>query len=397
MSTRRRLMFCLGAMRVTLSYLTPTEQVYMQSLSHWWYDVGVGRVQAHLVIRKPKNHYNKILKLGSTPARTEYLVTSKRDNNSLCRVTNLSKAESKKEYVKIVKQISSGLRHPNLCRFIEMFKTRKQDVCLVKEFSEGDITLKEEFDRRSILRSTTPEKAFFTEKELLKMIVQICLGVKYILGELPSNGPVKCAEITIQDVYLSKSGLVKLGNPFEAINLSDESKVNEYFQRYQKEQRLSSTPPEQVSNKHGTPISPAKVAVWQLGVILYEMATLTKLFSTNKNLFENIDMLIHCKYQPLDQVSGLRGRYSHQMSHAIAMMLTAEPSKRASIDQILKLPCMAGPLKAVLASEAFIKACNKNVISVDKEAFRDFKFGINQDIELPQIEREAPLAIRRNV
>lgn len=79
------------------------------------------------------------------------------------------------------------------------------------------------------------------------MIVQICLGVKFILDKLPSDCQVKCAEISVKNVYLSQSGLVKIYEPFEAVNSSSESSLDEYFAKYQQDKRLSSTAPEQVN------------------------------------------------------------------------------------------------------------------------------------------------------
>lgn len=110
-------MFSLGAMLVTLSYLTPREQVYMQSLNHWWYKIGVGRVQASLPIRKLPNRYHKIQKLKETPSKKEYLVKSTQDG-SLAKFTIFSKEESRKKHLLEVKSVCLRLRHPNLCRLI---------------------------------------------------------------------------------------------------------------------------------------------------------------------------------------------------------------------------------------------------------------------------------------
>lgn len=91
------------------------------------------------------------------------------------------------------------------------------------------------------------------------MLVQLCLGVKYVIDNLPSDSPVKCAEITLSDVYLSQSGLVKIYEPFQA--LSNQSLMNDQFARYQ-QGKLSSVAPEQINPKATVPITQEKVLVW---------------------------------------------------------------------------------------------------------------------------------------
>ena len=45
---------CFSAMRVTMSFLDPLEQLWMQLICKWYYDIGAGRVQRSIRVFRTK-------------------------------------------------------------------------------------------------------------------------------------------------------------------------------------------------------------------------------------------------------------------------------------------------------------------------------------------------------
>ena len=49
-----RVLQSFSAMRVTMSYLGPHEQLWMQQICKWFYDIGAGRVQTSITMIRTK-------------------------------------------------------------------------------------------------------------------------------------------------------------------------------------------------------------------------------------------------------------------------------------------------------------------------------------------------------
>ena len=89
--------------------------------------------------------YKRIKLLGEGAFGKAYLVECLKDG-SLCAIkqvdlNNMPEAE-KRDTLKEAK-ILEALKHPNIIRFREVYKTRKGKLCIVMDYADGKTLLKE--------------------------------------------------------------------------------------------------------------------------------------------------------------------------------------------------------------------------------------------------------------
>lgn len=105
--------------------------------------------------------------------------------------------EERRDTLKEAK-ILECLNHPNIIKFREVYKTRKGKLCIVMDFADGgDLSLKIS-ERKGRL---------FPENVVLDWFVQVCLAIKHV-----HDRKVLHRDLKSQNVFLSKTGMVKLGD-----------------------------------------------------------------------------------------------------------------------------------------------------------------------------------------
>lgn len=140
-------------------------------------------------------------------------------------------------------------------------------------------------------------------------------------------------DLKSQNVFLTKNGLVKIGDFGIAKCLS---------YTLEKAKTVVGTPyylsPEIVENR---PYS-FKSDIWSLGVLLYEMACLRMPFdaSTLPMLYNKI---VRGVYTPVSSV------YSKDLRSLISMMLDVDSEKRPSINDILRMPYLKSRIRNFLS------------------------------------------------
>lgn len=221
-------------------------------------------------------------------------------------------------------KILERLQHPNVIRFHEVYRTRKNKLCIVMEYADGgDLAGKIESLRE-----------FMPESLVLDYFVQICLGVKHV-----HDRKIVHRDLKSQNIFLKKTGEVKLGDFGIA-------KVMTHTQEHARS--VVGTPyylsPEIVQNR---PYS-FKSDIWALGVLLYEMCALRLPFHAT-SIHGLAVTIMKGKYPPLP------AGFSREVQDLIASLLTLDPLQRPSIDKVLTASVLEPRIRKFLDADVYQK------------------------------------------
>jgi len=227
-------------------------------------------------------------------------------------------SQEKKETLQEAK-ILEALDHPNIIRFREVYKTKKSKLHIVMDYADGG-------DLGARIKSQRGRN--FSEDQILDWFTQICLGMKHI-----HDRKILHRDIKAQNIFLTKSGMVKIGDLGIARVLS---KTNECVKT------MVGTPyylsPEIVQNK---PYN-FKSDVWALGVLLYELCALKPPFDGTS--LHMLGMRITRGNYP-----ALPRSCSVKLQNLVKMMLATSTHKRPSIYQILKQEIVQNRIQSFLS------------------------------------------------
>ena len=199
----------------------------------------------------------------------------------------------------------SKLRHPNIIKFKEIIKDKKNDYYhIIMEYAD-DGDLNEKIKTR---------KTFFQEDIILNYFIQICLGLKYI-----HEHKIIHRDLKTQNIFITKKKEIKLGDFGIAKNLK---------KTLDKAHTIIGTPyyfsPELINNE---PYD-YKTDIWSLGIVLYELCCLKLPFQGN-NIAQLSMKILKGSYSPLPN------NYSNDIKVLVKKMLNVNKNKRPSIIDIL--------------------------------------------------------------
>jgi serine/threonine protein kinase len=214
-------------------------------------------------------------------------------------------------------QVLASLHAPNIVEYVESFQERGC-FYIVMEFADGgDLAQKIERCRRSL----------FSEAEVLHDFIQIFLAIKYT-----HDRKIIHRDLKAENVFLMKDGTVKLGD-FGIARVLEHT--------FQLCRTQIGTPyylsPEICEGKNYN----SKTDIWSLGCILYELRTLKHPFDA-ANMNGLLMVIIRGRYQPIPMT------YSKDLRGLLARMLTKDPSKRPSMNQVLGLAFIKARLTSFL-------------------------------------------------
>jgi NIMA (never in mitosis gene a)-related kinase len=163
----------------------------------------------------------------------------------------------------------------------------------------------------------------FTEDQVLGYFVQIAIAIKYI-----HDRRILHRDLKTQNIFLTKSGTVKLGDFGIA--------------------RVLERTLQMCRTQIGTPyyLSPEmcegrmynnKTDIWSLGCVLYELCTLRHAFDA-RNLNQLVVNIVRGKHPPISS------SFSAGLRNLVDRMLRKDPAERPSIDEILGMPQIRGRL-----------------------------------------------------
>jgi NIMA (never in mitosis gene a)-related kinase len=229
--------------------------------------------------------------------------------------------ESRKEVA-----VLSQMKHPNIVSYSESFE-EGGNLYIVMDYCDGGDLYKKINDQKG--------KAF-TEDQIMDWFVQLCLAVKHV-----HDRKILHRDIKSQNIFLTKTGIVKLGDFGIARVLKNTVELA---------RTCIGTPyylsPEICENR---PYN-NKSDIWALGCVLYELATLKHAFEAG-NMRNLVLKIIRGSFPPVS------AKYSRDLRNLIDMMLRRNPRDRPSVNAVLRMPLMKSRihrfLTDTLVSEEF--------------------------------------------
>lgn len=237
---------------------------------------------------------------------------------------NLTEDEKKEAYIEA--KILERLDHPNIIRFIEVFRCSKPFASLniVMDYADGG-------DLQAKIKA---QKKSFPESQVLDWFTQICLAIKHIHDKKILHRDLKSGNI-----FLTKDGKIKLGDFGIAKCLNNTN---------DKAKTLVGTPyylsPEIVQDK---PYS-FKSDVWSLGILLYEMTMLKMPFEATSLPMLSLK-IIRGNYSPISST------VSKDLKNLIQSLIQVEIKNRPSIYEILRNPMIKSRIQNFLNESEYIK------------------------------------------
>ena len=235
--------------------------------------------------------------------------------------------------------ILGKLDHPNIIKFFEVFdsKVPKHALNIVTEYADGG-------DLSEKIKSQNNKP--FSESEILDYFTQICLALKHIHEKKIIHRDLKSGNI-----FLMQNGLVKLGDFGIAKNFQN---------TMDKAKTMVGTPyylsPEILENKPDD----SKSDIWSLGVLLYEMMTFKMPFNANSLPMLSVKIM-RGNYTPLPSV------YTKDLREIVSKCLMVVPSRRPSIQEILRMPIIQNRIKNFLDEIQYNKEFSKTIAKKYKE------------------------------
>lgn len=251
--------------------------------------------------------------------------------------------KEKEEALKEV-DVLSRMKHPNIITYHQSFE-ENNNLYIVTDYCDGG-------DLYSKIRSRNG--IFFPEDQILDWFVQICLAVKHV-----HDRKILHRDIKTQNIFLTKSGIAKLGDFGIARVLSNTSDLAK---------TCIGTPyylsPEICENK---PYN-NKSDVWSLGCVLYELATLKHAFEA-KNIKNLVMKIIKVSLPPISDV------YSYELKNLLHSIFKRNPHERPSVNAILRKPIIIkrickfldeAKIKEEFKESLNFKNCNKSASNSPK-------------------------------
>ena len=261
-------------------------------------------------VQSSMSDFEIICELGRGSFGTVYKVKRRTDNNiyALKKVyLNQLKPKEKENSLNEIRILAS-INNKNIVQYKESFFDRINNcLCLVMEYAEcGDLEKKISIRQRKNL--------YFSEFEILNMIIQIIKGLKSLHDYKIMHRDIKSANI-----FLFNDNIVKIGD----LNVSKILKNNLHNTQ-------TGTPyyasPEVWDNKSYD----FKSDIWSLGCLIYEICSLKAPFrgTSMKIVYDKVMKGI---YDPIPKI------YSRALSGIVYICLQTNPINRPTCAQLLNI------------------------------------------------------------
>lgn len=224
-------------------------------------------------------------------------------------------------------KILSKLQHPYIVGYKDSFVDSKYLYIIMEYADRGDL-----FDQ---IKKQKMTGRLFPEAQIWEWFVQICLALKHVHDRKILHRDIKSQNVFMVTDKRTGKLLAKLGDFGIARVLQgtmDLARTAIGTPYYLSPEIAESKP---YSNKSD---------VWSMGVMLYELCTFNHAFDA-QNMKGLVLKILRGQYSPISS------QYSGNMREMISRMLMKDPSKRPSINQILKLPFLQEYIRMALPSE----------------------------------------------
>lgn len=278
--------------------------------------------------------YIRVKLLGEGAFGKAYLCEHKREK-ILCVIKevnlNCMSKEERDETIKEAK-ILEVLKHPNIVKFKEVFKTKKGKLCIVMDFADGgDLArkLKEAGGR------------LLPEQQIIDWFTQICLALKHV-----HDRKILHRDLKTQNIFLTKKNIIKLGD-FGIARVLKHTR--------EKARTMVGTPyylsPEILESK---PYS-FKSDIWSLGVILYELCALRPPFDGD-SIHALALKIVRGVFSPISSI------YSKELRKLLSQLLNTNPDQRPTVHQILETPIITRSIRAFLSESTRLKEFSHTIL-----------------------------------
>eukprot|EP00117_Sycon_ciliatum_P035376 scpid15443/ scgid1913/ Serine/threonine-protein kinase Nek4; Never in mitosis A-related kinase 4; Serine/threonine-protein kinase 2; Serine/threonine-protein kinase NRK2 len=215
-------------------------------------------------------------------------------------------------------KLLAKLHHPNIVSYKESFQDSGGVLHIVMGYCAGG-------DLYTHLREKVT--GHLDEQQIMDWFVQITLALDHL-----HRHNILHRDLKTQNIFLSKSMLIKVGDLGIARVLEDENDMA---------MTVIGTPyymsPELFANK---PYS-FKSDIWSCGCVVYEMATLKRAFGARN--YQGLAMkVIQGKTPPVPDTC------SKELGSTIRAMLSQRPSRRPSAEELLRLPFIKTAIRSYL-------------------------------------------------
>lgn len=261
----------------------------------------------------------------------------------------IMKPRSLREQKEALREVEAlnRLSHPNITRLHQVIREEGY-TCLILELGVGGELFERVMDCGKI-----------PEGEARVLFRQILSGVQYMHANLVAHRDLKP-----ENLLLDEYGNIKISD----FGLSNIIKPGKLFSTWCGSPVY--TPPEVVLRQQYNGIA---MDIWSLGVILYVMVTGGMPWRLESNVVKNIDDLIEGNYDIPDFLN-----VSKDCKELIGMMLVADGTKRASLEQLMNHKWTCAGFEGAPAS--FIEP--KPLVNVINEnAFAQLE-GLGYDLEV---------------
>ena len=236
---------------------------------------------------------------------------SRASENQLIVVKEISFRRLSKQEQELAKketEILSLLNHPNIIGYFGSF-LEDQKFHILMDYADGG-------DLGEQIASASDKHENFSEEKIMNWFIQICFALQHI-----HEKKILHRDIKTQNVFLTKKGIVKLGD-FGIAKMLDQT--NSFA-------KTSIGTPFYLSPEicEGRPYN-AKSDIWSLGCVLYELCTLDKPF--NSNCINGLIIKIISK-----KPSPIPSCYSKNLQQLVDKLLLKKPAMRPNINQILRI------------------------------------------------------------
>ncbi|KAK8870462.1 hypothetical protein M9Y10_008344 [Tritrichomonas musculus] len=274
------------------------------------------------------NKYQIIRSLGSGAAGTVHLARDKVTNQQLAiKEINIESKDSLNHTLNEIENMKK-LQHPNIVRYHNSYQEGNK-LYIVMEYIDGGDLASYIADRNT---------RFLTEDVILRIFIQIVLGLRYI-----HEHKIVHRDLKPQNIFITRVGVVKIGDFGVSRSLDRSSELMK---------TLVGTPyylsPEIWNHE---PYN-SKTDIWSLGCILYELCALKKPYKAS-NINQLIVAIFNGSYEPLTK------RYTENLRELVSDMLQQDPSKRPSAQMILQRPFITSRMQGmVLENEEKLHTVN---------------------------------------
>ncbi|CAK56776.1 unnamed protein product (macronuclear) [Paramecium tetraurelia] len=269
-----------------------------------------------------EEHYEKMNILGKGSFGVVYKVMRKSDQKILaCKELHYG-IMTEKEKNQLVNEVNilRELTHSNIVQYYERIIDKKQaKIYIITEYCSGG-------DLSQLLKKCKKDKDYIAEDVIWKIFTQLSLAINECHNRTPK---ILHRDVKPANIFLDENNNIKLGD----FGLSRILGENSQFCKTH-----VGTPyymsPEQITEAYYDESSD----IWSCGCLLYELAALKPPFEATNHL----SLAIKIKSGQFDRIPL---RFSEDLHQLITSMLDADPSKRPSVMEILKLPLISLRIK----------------------------------------------------